>query len=43
MDDILMLAPTRWKLRNAVKVVNEVLGSLQLQKHPDKTYIGRVE
>jgi hypothetical protein len=43
MDDILVLAPTRWKLRNAVKVVNEVLGSLKLQKHPDKTYIGRVE
>jgi RNA-directed DNA polymerase len=39
MDDILVLAPTRWKLRNAVKIVNEVLASLKLQKHPDKTYI----
>jgi RNA-directed DNA polymerase len=23
--------------------VNQTLGSLQLEKHPDKTYIGRVE
>jgi RNA-directed DNA polymerase len=43
MDDILVLAPTRWKLRNAVKVVNQVLASLQLQKHPDKTFVGRIE
>ncbi len=43
MDDILVLAPTRWKIRKAVKVVNEVLGSLCLLKHPDKTFIGRVE
>ena len=43
MDDILVLAPTRWRLRRAVKAVNEVLGSLQLEKHPDKTFIGRIE
>ncbi len=30
MDDILVLAPTRWRLRKAVKAVNEVLGSLGL-------------
>ncbi len=35
------LAPTRWRLRKAVKAVNEVLGSLCLLKHPDKTFIGR--
>src|SRR5207249_3231258 len=40
MDDILVLAPTRWKLRQAVKVVNQVLTSLRLAKHPDKTFIG---
>ncbi len=40
MDDILVLAPTRWRLR---KAVNEVLGSLCLLKHPDKTFIGRTE
>ena len=43
MDDILVLSPTRWKLRNAVKVVNHVLGSLNLEKRPDKTFIGRIE
>jgi hypothetical protein len=43
MDDILVLAPTRWKLRTAVKVVNQVLASLRLEKHPDKTFIGRIE
>ena len=43
MDDILVLAPTRWRLRKAVKAVNEVLGSLCLLKHPDKTFVGRTE
>ena len=43
MDDILVLAPTRWKLRAAVKVVNRVLASLDLKKHPAKTFIGRIE
>lgn len=43
MDDILVLAPTRWRLRKAVKAVNKVLGSLRLEKHPDKTFIGKIE
>ncbi len=43
MDDILVLAPTRWKLRGAVKAVNAMLGSLRLEKHPDKTFIGRID
>ncbi len=43
MDDILVLAPTRWKLRKAVRRVNEMLGCLRLEKHPDKTFIGRTE
>ncbi|MEE9184626.1 MAG: hypothetical protein V3U39_09155 [Acidimicrobiia bacterium] len=38
-----MLAPTRWKLRNAVKAVKGMPGSLGLEKHPDKTFIGRIE
>jgi RNA-directed DNA polymerase len=37
MDDILVLAPTRWKLRHAVKVVNQAFASLAVAKHPDKT------
>lgn len=42
MDDILVLTPTRWKLRKAVRVVNQVLAKLKLAKHPDKTFIGRI-
>jgi hypothetical protein len=43
MDDILVLAPTRWKLRRAVTEVNGILGALRLEKHPGKTFIGRIE
>ncbi len=43
MDDILVLSPTRWTLRRAVQAVNQVLGALRLEKHPDKTFIGRIE
>jgi RNA-directed DNA polymerase len=43
MDDILILAPTRWQLRDAVKVVNQRLAALGLEKHPDNTFIGRIE
>ncbi len=43
MDDILILAPTRWKLRNAVKKLNQILADHGMEKHPDKTFIGRIE
>jgi len=43
MDDVLVLAPTRWKLRRAVRVLNETFARLGLEKHPDKTFIGRTE
>ncbi len=43
MDDILVLAQTRWRLRKAVKAVNQVLAALGMEKHPDKTFIGRIE
>lgn len=43
MDDILILTKTRWKCRRAVKQLNEAFNQLQLEKHPDKTFIGRVE
>lgn len=42
MDDILVLAPSRWKLRRAVALVNEQLAAVELEKHPDKTFIGRI-
>ena len=43
MDDIVVLASTRWKLRAAVKALNQALGGLRLAKHPGKTFIGRIE
>ncbi len=42
MDDWVVLAPTRWKLRKAIKAVNEVMAGLRVEKHPDKTFIGRI-
>ena len=42
MDDWVILAPTRWKLRRAIKAVNEVMAKLRVEKHPDKTFIGRI-
>jgi hypothetical protein len=43
MDDIVVLAPTRWTLRPAVRQVHQTLTALGLATHPDKTFIGRVE
>jgi hypothetical protein len=43
MDDILILATTRWKLRKAIRVLNQTFAGLKLAKHPDKTAMGRVE
>jgi hypothetical protein len=43
MDDVVLLAPTRHKLRRAVRVLNQTFDALGLEKHPDKTFIGRVE
>ena len=43
MDDILILAKTRWKLKKAIRVLNQTFDELKLEKHPDKTFIGRVE
>ena len=43
MDDWIVIAPTRWKLRKAVRTVNRVLDNLRVEQHPDKTFIGRAE
>ena len=40
---ILVVRNAVWKLRTTVKALNEVLDALRLEKHPDKTFIGRVE
>ncbi|NES66139.1 MAG: hypothetical protein F6K24_13185 [Okeania sp. SIO2D1] len=42
MDDWVILAPTRWKLRKAIKATNQVMSELRVVKHPEKTFIGRV-
>jgi hypothetical protein len=42
MDDILILAPSRWQLRRAIATMNGVLEELGLEQHPDKTTIGPV-
>ena len=42
MDDWVILAPTRWKLRKAVQIVNRTLNELRVEKHPDKTFVGRI-
>lgn len=42
MDDWVVLAPTRWKLRNAIRVVSQTLAELRVKQHPDKTFIGRI-
>ena len=33
----------RWKRRAAVRIVNETLAELNVEQHPDKTFIGRIE
>jgi len=43
MDDILILAATRGKLKKAIRELNRTFDGLRLAKHPDKTAIGRVE
>lgn len=43
MDDWVILASKKWKLRAAIKIVNQILDQLKLEKHPDKTFIGKIE
>jgi len=42
MDDWVALTKTRWQLRRAVKTARQVLNSLKVDIHPDKTFVGRV-
>ncbi len=42
MDDWVILAPTHWKLRQTIKAVNQVIANLLVEKHPDKTFIGKI-
>ena len=42
-DGIGTASRTRWKLRRAVALLNGIFTTLGLEKHPNKTFIGRVE
>lgn len=43
MDDVLILAPTRWRLKKSIRVLNQTFSELKLEKHPEKTLIGKTE
>ncbi len=43
MDDILVMASTRWKLKRAIALVKHGLAQLGLRTHPDKTWVGKTE
>ena len=43
MDDVIILAKTRWHLRKAVRTVNQHFHQLKVEQAPDKTFIGRIE
>ena len=38
----MVLALTHWKLRAAIRTVNETLPALKVEQHPDKTFVGRI-
>jgi RNA-directed DNA polymerase len=43
MDDVIVLAKTRWHLLKAVRIVNQHFNQLKVAQAPDKTFIGRIE
>lgn len=43
MDDILILSKMRWHNRKVVRQLNQILAKLKVEKHPDKTFIGKIE
>jgi RNA-directed DNA polymerase len=42
MNDVIVLAKTRWHLRKAVKTVNQHFSELKIEQAPDKTFIGKI-
>lgn len=42
MDDFIILAPTRWRLRRCVAGLNHSFEWGGFQQHPNKTYIGKI-
>ena len=43
MDDFIILCKTRNHLRKAVKELNQFLNRYGFEKHPDKTFIGKID
>jgi RNA-directed DNA polymerase len=43
MDDVIVLAKTRWYLCKAVRTVNQYFNQLKVGQAPDKTFIGKIE
>jgi RNA-directed DNA polymerase len=43
MDDVIVLAKTRWHFRNAVRTVNQHFNQLKVEQAPDKTFIARIK
>ena len=43
MDDWIVFAATRWKLRKLMRITNRMLNQLKVWQHPDKTFIGRAK
>jgi RNA-directed DNA polymerase len=42
MDDVIVLAKTRWHLRKAIRTVNQHFNQLKVEQAPDKTFIGKI-
>ena len=42
MDDIIILAKTRWHLRAAIPSLNEAIASVGLRLHQEKRFVGRI-
>jgi RNA-directed DNA polymerase len=42
MNDVIVLAKTRWHLRKAVRSVNQHFNQLKVEQAPDKTFIGKI-
>lgn len=40
MDDIIVLAKSRWQLRRAIRCINQHFAKLKVKQHPDKTFVG---
>ncbi|WER21620.1 reverse transcriptase domain-containing protein [Providencia stuartii] len=43
MDDFLLLSPTRWPLKRAIAILQNVLAQDNFTCHPNKTQMGRIE